>query len=75
MVVDDVREADPPVQERGDGPRPKVFLGSYPAFLGVRYFVLLDEEEVARGATKIGPVGWTRTTRSRIEEAIRLSRN
>lgn len=39
--------------------RPKAYLGFYMPFFGVRYYAMFDETDVARGNTKIGPVGWT----------------
>jgi hypothetical protein len=39
---------------------PKVYLGSYMPFAGVKYYGLFDEEDVAEGRTHIGAVGWRR---------------
>ena len=75
MVIDDVGEAVPRVEDQRDEAGPRLFLGSYPPFLGIRYFVLLDEEEVARGANKVGPVGWTRTPSGEVRADVRISRN
>ncbi len=39
--------------------QPKAYFGSYMPFVGVRYFAVFGKTDVARGNTKIGPVGWT----------------
>jgi CRP-like cAMP-binding protein len=35
-----------------------LFLGSYTPFAGVRYYVMLNEEDIREGRTRLGPVGW-----------------
>ncbi len=37
---------------------PVVFLGDYMPFVGVRYYAIFDEQDIAEGRTKIGLVGW-----------------
>lgn len=39
--------------------RLKHFLGSYMAFAGVRYYAVLDDQDVSEGRHKIGGVGWS----------------
>jgi hypothetical protein len=56
-----------PHRERRGRPEPKVFLGSYMPFAGVRYFRILDERDVSRRQPRIGPVGWCRRRRSPME--------
>ncbi len=36
----------------------RMFLGDYMPFAGVRYYVIFGERNLAKGKTKIGPVGW-----------------
>ncbi len=35
-----------------------VFLGDYMPFVGVRYYAIFDEQDIAQGRARIGPVGW-----------------
>ena len=51
-----VRESST-LDERDDG-MPKVYLGSYMPFPGIRYYVILDEDDKAAGSARIGPIGW-----------------
>lgn len=43
-----------------EGAEGKLYLGYYMPFAGVRYYALFTEEEVRRGAHRVGPVGWRR---------------
>ena len=48
---------------------PEVFLGNYMAFPGVRYYVLLDEQDVAEDRNRVGAVGWRLPNTTTIEQA------
>ena len=62
MTSATVLEADQTIEEwievRSQYLRRKILLGSYMPLAGVRYYTILDEEDVASGMNKIGAVGW-----------------
>jgi hypothetical protein len=56
MLVEAAPQTDSRMTHRE--PESGTYLGSYMPFVGVRYYLILDEEDLARGRNRIGPVGW-----------------
>ena len=54
------------VEERKEQQLPSAQLGSYAPFSGVKYYTILDEQDVAEGKNKIDTIGWRRS-RSSVE--------
>ena len=43
----------------------RIYFGHYTPFSGVKYYVILDERNIAEGRNIIGPVGWHSTSARR----------
>lgn len=37
---------------------PRTYLSYYMPFVGIRYYAIFNEDDIAEGRHRIGPVGW-----------------